>query len=73
MSIEALEERLTAVEAEVRQLKQAKETDKSENDLPWWEKIRGRFKDDPAYDEAMRLGREWRDAENAKSLEEYEC
>lgn len=30
---------------------------------PWWQRIRGTFKDDPAYDEAMRLGREWRESQ----------
>src|SRR5581483_3035701 len=30
---------------------------------PWWEAIRGTFKNDPAYVEAMRLGREWREAQ----------
>lgn len=28
--------------------------------VPWWEKITGTFKDDPEYDEAMRLGAEYR-------------
>jgi hypothetical protein len=27
---------------------------------PWWEKIAGSFADDPDFDEAERLGREWR-------------
>ena len=73
MSIEALEERLTAVEAEVRQLKQVEKTGKSEDDLPWWEKIRGKFKDDPMYDEAMRLGREWRESEDDTDEGEDKC
>ena len=29
-------------------------------DIPWWKKIAGTFADDPMYDEAMRLGREYR-------------
>jgi hypothetical protein len=28
--------------------------------IPWWEKIAGSFADDPDFDEAERLGREWR-------------
>ena len=51
-----VEERLASLEEEVARLKAAKSTDEA-NALPWWEKIRGTFKDDPDYDEAMRLGR----------------
>ena len=29
-------------------------------DLPWWKQIIGTFADDPAHEEAMRLGREYR-------------
>ncbi len=63
MAALSLEERMTALEAEVQQLKQRQELDKSDDAIPWWEKIRGQFKDDPAYDEAMRLGREWRESD----------
>lgn len=28
--------------------------------IPWWEQIAGTFADSSAYDEAMRLGREYR-------------
>lgn len=57
---EQLEERVAYLEAEVAQLK-----DKVENDLshkPWWEQIVGAFADNSTYDEAMRLGREYRDS-----------
>ena len=27
---------------------------------PWWLKVAGSFKDDPTFDEATRLGLEWR-------------
>lgn len=73
MSLEALEERLAAVETKLRQIEQAKEQvsapNAPESVIPWWERIRGQFKDDPHYLEAMRLGREWRDAENATDRE----
>jgi len=63
MSIEALEERLTAVEEEVKQLKQAKEPNKSDDDVPWWKRIIGIHANTPGFDEAVRLGREWREAQ----------
>lgn len=63
MSTQTIEERLTAVEIELQRLKQEKA---HEATVPWWEQIRGQFKDDPMYDEAMRLGREWRESEDKK-------
>ena len=61
MATRSLEERVAALEAEVAEQKQsgggAGETQK-----PWWEKIWGTFKDDPHYEEAMRLGREYRES-----------
>lgn len=55
-----IEERVAHLEAEVAILKS-----KVKNDLPpepWWEKISGTFSDNSAYDEAMELGREYRDS-----------
>ena len=34
----------------------------STSSQPWWEKIIGTVSDDSAYDEAMKLGREYRDS-----------
>lgn len=63
MSALTIEERLTAVEAELQQIKREKEQSKEQEKLiPWWEQIRGQFKDDPDYLEAMRLGREYRES-----------
>jgi hypothetical protein len=31
-------------------------------DQPWWERIAGRFENDQAFDEIVRLGREYRDS-----------
>ncbi len=72
MSIEALEERMTALETEVKQLKQQSHPDAVDK-IPWWEQIRGQFKDDLLYDEAMRLGREWRESEDVKDEGEDKC
>lgn len=59
MSDEDIERRLSALEKDVATLK--KEFEKKEKDKePWWKQIAGTFADDPAHEEAMRLGREWR-------------
>ena len=61
-----LEERVAILEAEVARLKN--KLDKNAN-TPWWEKIHGTFANDPVYDEAMKLGREYRESLRSNSLE----
>ena len=67
MSVPTLEERVAAVEAELARLKS--NSTGSATELPWWEQIRGTFKDDPIYEEAMRLGREYRESLRPKDEE----
>jgi len=55
-----VEERLTALEKELRELKQQVSLQKDQRS--WIEKIAGTFKDDPDFDEIVRLGREFRKA-----------
>jgi len=56
-----VEERLRALECDVAELKQrATNGKKSENS--GWDAILGTFADCPEFDEAMRLGREYRDS-----------
>lgn len=56
-----LEQRVAALEAEMARLKEKLEgTSKPEQ--PWWRQIAGTFADDPIYEEAMRLGREYRES-----------
>ena len=69
MAIPELEERLTRLEAEVDALKRERTVPSSVRQ-PWWEEIRGTFKDDPAYVEAMRLGREWRQSQRIEAAED---
>jgi hypothetical protein len=54
-----IEERLGKLEAEVAQLKRATHNSLDQT-KPWWEEIIGVFADEPAFEEAMTLGREYR-------------
>lgn len=55
-----LEERVAILEAELHELKQLL-SQKAE--VPWWEQIAGTWAHDSEFDEAMRLGREYREAQ----------
>jgi hypothetical protein len=67
---EQLEDRVTQLEAEVRQLKRQLNADLSP--VPWWEKIVGTFANSAAYDEAMQLGRDYRESLRDESSESSE-
>ena len=69
MAMLTLEERVAALESEVARLKQER-ANEAPPKKPWWEEIRGTFKDDTAYQEAMRLGREYRASLRPKDKEE---
>ena len=58
MNTMKLKDRVAALEAEVAQLKRKLKIDSR----PWTEKIAGIFANDPAFEEAMRLGREYRES-----------
>ena len=58
----ALEERVAVLEAPVQELEKATVAHEEKPETPWWEKIRGTFKDDPTYDEATALGRAYRES-----------
>nr|WP_309696751.1 hypothetical protein [Armatimonas sp.] len=60
MTVIELEKRVLSLEETLEKLRQ--KVEKTEVARPWWEQVRGTFKDDPIYDEAMRLGRIWRDS-----------
>jgi hypothetical protein len=59
MATLTLEERVTALEHDVARLKSERPC-APDAALPWWERRFGAFKDDPMYEEAMRLGTEYR-------------
>jgi hypothetical protein len=61
MSAAKLEDRVQALEAEVARLKARLDT-KETPPVPWTEQIWGSFANDPIYEEAMRLGREYRES-----------
>ena len=61
MATKSLEERVAELEAQVSRLLNTKAPEDKE--IPWWERRFGAFKDDPYYDEAARLGAEYRRAQ----------
>jgi hypothetical protein len=61
MRAKPLEQRVAALEAELVQLK-AKVDGAKKTGADWLDKIYGSFANDPIYEEAMRLGREWRES-----------
>ena len=62
MATETLEERLAAVENELVQLKNLWAPIKSHSATAWWEKLFGSFADSEGFEEAVRLGREYRES-----------
>jgi hypothetical protein len=54
-----LEVRVASLEAELSQLKQML-SEFFQNKSPWWSKVAGSFENDPTFDDASRLGQEWR-------------
>jgi hypothetical protein len=68
MPLELMEQRLADLEAEVARLKV--KVDQPGATRPWWEEIVGTFADNPDYEEAMRLGREYRRSLAKTSLDE---
>lgn len=67
-----LESRVAALEAKVEELQQKlviapTETPEANHAKPWWEHIVGAFADDPDFEEAMRLGREYRESLRPKA------
>jgi hypothetical protein len=54
-----LEARVKALESELAQVKQIL-SGFLQQESPWWSKVAGSFENDPTFDEAVRLGQEWR-------------
>ena len=58
--LQLLQQRVRQLENDVSLLK-SQAADRSSQ--PWWERISGRFENDPVFDEIVRLGREYREAQ----------
>jgi hypothetical protein len=61
MNATKIEDHVAALEAEVAQLK-TQLNGLTSSKVPWWEAIAESFADDPAYEEAMRFGRKYRES-----------
>ncbi|MEH2058598.1 MAG: hypothetical protein V7K97_21085 [Nostoc sp.] len=63
MTSQQIEQRLITLEQDIAQIKvllQLSQSSPVQAQKKWWEKIVGSAADDPTFDEAERLGREWR-------------
>jgi hypothetical protein len=58
--LQLLQQRVAQLELDVSQLKSQSADRFSE---PWWERIAGRFENDPVFDEVVRLGKEYRESQ----------
>ncbi|MBD2500385.1 hypothetical protein [Anabaena azotica] len=58
-----LEARVATLEVELAQMKQLLSGVIQEK-TPWWLKVVGSFENDSTFDEAIRLGKEWRKSAN---------
>ena len=62
-TLETLEQRMTAMEQEIMQVKKRLLPENTVTANPWLDHVFGAFKDDPLFEEAVRYGREWREAQ----------
>ncbi len=63
MAVETLEDRLAAVESELAQIRRQLAAERPQTGPAGWEKMFGIFADSEGFDEAVRLGREYRQAQ----------
>jgi hypothetical protein len=62
MATLTVEERLTAVERELAEIKRKMIVCTPEGDTPWWEQRFGAFANSPEYELMCQLGREYRES-----------
>ncbi len=60
MTFSALEKRIAALEQELAVLR--RKVERNDAATPWWDRIAGTFAHDPIYEEAMKLGRKYRES-----------
>jgi len=63
MRAEVMDDRLTAVENEIAQIKRQLAAEKPQTGPAGWEKMFGIFAESEGFDEAVRFGREYREAQ----------
>jgi len=68
MAAETMEARLSTLEREIAQIKRLLRS-KSVPTQPWWERIAGVFEDDPVFEQAMKLGRQYRESLRPRGVE----
>jgi hypothetical protein len=68
MTVEEINKRFAAIENELRELKRAMLRQAGVDIIPGFGPY-GTFKDDPVFEEIVRLGREWREEEKRRDLE----
>jgi hypothetical protein len=72
MPAQKLADRVAALEVEVARLKETIQGPSAKED-PWWRQIWGSFANDPMYEDAMSLGREYRESLRPKSRKRRKC
>ena len=72
MATETLEVRLTTLEKEMALVKEQLAAVKPEEPVPWWDQVYGSFADSEGFEEAVRLGREYRESQRMNYDEETE-
>jgi hypothetical protein len=71
MTLEEVRAKIVATEAELRRLMELEWRLMGNVVIPGFGRV-GVFADDPTFEEAMRLGREYREQVNRESLEEFD-
>ncbi len=66
MTAPTLEERVAALESRLQQIKQPQVMDTAPDVPRGWQRLVGVFGDNPEFEEAVRLGRAWREAQDAE-------
>ena len=69
MATPTLEERVAALEDKIKQMEHRQEADKSADATCGWQRFVGVFQNDPEFEEAVRFGREWREAQRPADYE----
>lgn len=60
---QTLEERVSKLEQEMQDVKRSKAARPAiESEIPWWERMYGTFANSDGFEEAVRLGREYRES-----------